>query len=528
MAQITPQQLQALISDDLAFIRLLTIKNKKNQLAYLLPNAAQLDFYHNMTGRDLILKARQLGFSTFVQGYYYKRVTTEVAVNAVTISHDRVSTTKLREKFKLFYRRLPPPLKPSMGKDDKVMSNFPALESSSYIGTAGNRVFGRGDTLSLVHLSEIAFWPEPELVLTGILEAVPDRHIAPTSSVIIESTANGAQGVFYDMCKEALENPHRSEFKLHFYAWWWDAEYQLPLAKNEKIEYTHDELALVEKNNLSPGQIKWRRSKIDRLGEKFFQEYPEDPVSCFLLSGRGRFDRTKLRERLDSQCHDPIEERLHITDYKTGNDIARWRIYEKPTEDGQYIIGADPSEGINADSAAAVVRDYRTNHQVATLHGQFELVDFARYLAELGMYYNYAVIAVERNNHGHTVINYLMSGTEQFDAYGNLFMAEDGKMGWHTNHVTRSPMIDDLADEIRFLEAHVIRDSAIVNQAMQFVVKYTKTYREHAEAQKSAYDDLVMADAIAGQVRKAMPSGPAYTFVNTDWNHHELLTTGRI
>lgn len=525
---LTQAQLATLIQDDLSFIRLLTIKNKRSQLGYLIPNAAQLDFYHNMTGRDLILKARQLGFSTFVQGYYYKRVTTEMALNAVTISHDRVSTAKLREKFKLFYRRLPPALKPVMGKDDKVMSNFPTLESSSYIGTAGNRVFGRGDTLSLVHCSELAFWPEPEMLLTGILEAVPDRHIDEKSSIIIESTANGAQGVFYDMCMESLQNPERSEFKLHFYAWWWDAEYQLPLAKHEKIEYSHEELALVERHNLSPAQIKWRRQKIDRLGEKFWQEYPEDPVSCFLLSGRGRFDRNALRTRLETQCTEPLEERLHITDYKTGQDIARWRIYELPIEGANYIIGADPSEGINADSAAAVVREARSNRHVATLHGQFELVDFARYLAELGSYYNYAIIGVERNNHGHTVINYLQSGSKDFDSYGNLYVGEDAKLGWHTNHVTRAPMIDDLADEIRDPDAHIIRDKAIVNQMMQFVVKYTRTNKEHAEAGKKAYDDLVMAEAIAGQIRQRIPTGPAYTFASMDGNYNELLTTSRL
>jgi hypothetical protein len=529
-SNLTDAQLKALIKDDLAFLRLLSIKDKRNRITFLNPNPAQVDFYHNMTGRDLVLKARQLGFSTFIQGLYYKRTTSQIGINTVTISHDKDSTRKLRDKFHLFYRRLPEQFKPQMGKNDKVMSTFPALESSSYIGTAGNKAFGRGDTLSQVHCSELAFWPDPETVLTGLLEAVPDRHIAQNSSIVIESTANGASGTFFDMCMEALPKEQggkgKGEWKLHFYAWWWDNEYQIPIAKGEKFECTSDELGLIDKHGLSLAQIKWRRNKIDRLGEKFFQEYPEDPISCFLLSGRGRFDRNALKIRLDTQCHPPIEGRLHIVDNTTGNDVPRWRIYEEPIPGETYVIGADPSEGINADSSAAVVRHWRSNSHVATLHGQFELVDFARYLRELAIYYNNAFLGIERNNHGHTVINYLMTGTETFGSYANLYMHTDQKFGWHTNSATRPVMIDDLADEIRHPDEHIIRDEAIVNQHMRFVVKFTRSHREHAEADKAAYDDLVMANAIAGQLRK-VPSSPAYDFVAIEqvdaYEHYSAL-----
>lgn len=489
---------ESVLQDELLFLRLLTIKDKRGRLVPLIANRAQRHFYANRSGRDLILKARQLGFSTFIQGLFYKRVTTEFGKTAVTISHDRSSTEKLRDKFKLFYNKIPDGAKPIMGKDDKITSAFPQLESSSYIGTAGNHSFGRGNTLHLIHGSEFAFWPEPKILLTGLLEAVPDLHIMPDSWIILESTPNGAEGEFYEMCMAALEG--RGEWKLHFYEWWWDDEYRMPLDRNEVLTYDPQELVLVEKHGLTPEQIKWRRFKIERLGDEFLQEYPEDPITCFLLSGRGRFDREQLRLRLDTQCADPIEERLYV------GDFARWRIFEPPRPDTRYVMGCDPSEGIGENNAAAVVRDFRTNTQVATLHGQFELTEFAKYVRELAVHYNGALVAVERNNHGHTVINYLQSGTDTFPGYNALYVHRDGKVGWHTNSTTRPVMIDDLAEEYKRPELYAIRDKTIIHQALRFVVK-----NKRAEAGKGAYDDLVMADAIAGQMRQ-IPSGPSYAF----------------
>src|SRR6185369_11301344 len=108
--------------------------------------------------------------------------------------------------------------------------------------------------------------------------------------VALESTPNGAQGFFYEKCMEALSG--NSVWKLHFYPWWWDDEYKLPLTVEEMTFgwfYSDDEQKLIAEHSLTDEQIKWRREKVKELGRLFPQEYPEDVVSCFLTSGNSYF-----------------------------------------------------------------------------------------------------------------------------------------------------------------------------------------------------------------------------------------------
>lgn len=526
------------LNDPIEFMSLfLWIKTKTGEVVRLVPNRAQRHFYQHMSGRDLILKARQLGFSTFIQGLYYFYITTNFGRSAVTISHDRLSTSLLRSKFQMFYDRCPPEARPVKGKDDKILTVFPDLDdSTSYIGTAGNKSFGRGDTCHHGHLSEFSFWRDPEILLTGFLEAVPDQHIMPESTIIVECTPNGASGKFFDMCEDAKEG--KGEWKLHFYAWWWDKNYQLPLTEDEERKFSpsKQEKLLMDNHHLSREQIKWRRKKIDRQGVKFKQEYPEDPDECFLHSGEGRFDRERLSERIQMQCVDPIEERLwQEPRSEKDKGYFGWRIYKQPDPAKRYIVGADPSGGKGLDSATAIVREYETNEHVATLEGWFEPIDFARHLRALAVYYNYAFVGIERNNHGHTVLGYLLNGTHDLTPYGNLYFDERGEPGWHTNHVTRPVMIDDLADEYRILEHYITRDERVIRQAMRFVLTDKRSGlsgEQRAEGEK--HDDMVMADAIVGQMRRKLPSGSSIAYLSLSrerqgdsddgWQEHATAT----
>src|SRR5512147_1776321 len=118
-----------------------------------------------------------------------------------------------------------------------------------------------------MHGSEVAFWPDAERIIAGAMQGGnPD--------VVLESTPNGAQGYFYERCMEALRGD--GVWSLHFYPWWWDDNYRIPLDVGEQPALIGDENQLVEKFGLSYEQIKWRRSKTKELGRLFIQEYPED------------------------------------------------------------------------------------------------------------------------------------------------------------------------------------------------------------------------------------------------------------
>jgi hypothetical protein len=295
---------------------------------------------------------------------------------------------------------------------------------------------------------------------------------------------------------EAQEKGKRSEWYLHFYPWWWEPAYAIPLQRGEHLKLTDEEKALVEKHKLSLAQINWRRFKQETFKKnptKFYQEYPEDPRTCFLASGRSRFNVQALQARMNTQVMDPVEILMD----------GALCIYHPPVPEGQYVIGADPSEGIDADSGAAVVRrvDGRHNEQVATLHmSNFELVEFSANLYRTAEIFNHALVGVERNNHGHTVIGHgeygvYADGKEIVPLYTNLYVHDDEKFGWHTNARTRPLMIDHLAEEYADPAAYHICDARIIHQGMRFVVV-------RGRAQGIKHDDLVMSDAIAGQLKQ--------------------------
>lgn len=258
----------------------LQILDKNNQLVDYTPNAAQADFLAKRSGRDLVLKARQLGISTAVQADHFLSAITRTTT-AATLAHDDPTTQKLRRMAKRFYDSLDNPVR--RGLDNATTTTYPDTGSEVTISTAGSLAVGRGGTYSHVHGSEVAFWKDAESLMAGILQGVPAQ-----GQIVLESTPNGAQGWFYDRCMEALRG--EGAWNLHFFAWWWDVGYRVPLQTGEDLApYSDAELALIAKFNLTPEQIKWRRQKVAELGRLFPQEYPENPVDCFLTSGSSVF-----------------------------------------------------------------------------------------------------------------------------------------------------------------------------------------------------------------------------------------------
>ena len=258
----------------------LKILDKDKRLVPLHWNRAQRHFHQHRTGRDLVLKARQLGFSTYIQGEMFRRTVTRTRTT-MTMAHDDETTQKLRRMADRFWENCKfGTVQPARRFSNATLATYPEFDSEAVISTAGSKEAGRGGTYSDFHGSEVAFWPQAEKIVAGAMQGGnPD--------IILESTPNGAQGYFYELCMEAIRGG--GVWKLHFYPWWWDEQYTIPVEEGERIEYSEEEQRLVEKHNLSPSQIKWRRQKIRELRGLFIQEYPEDPITCFLTSGKSYF-----------------------------------------------------------------------------------------------------------------------------------------------------------------------------------------------------------------------------------------------
>jgi hypothetical protein len=273
-----PTKKQVLNSPDLFAVKFLKILDKDKHLVPFRYNKAQAHFQANRTGRDLILKARQLGFSTLIQGEMFRKTVTSTQTT-ITLAHDAETTQKLRRMADRFYEHCKfGDVQPLRKYANATLATYPEFDSTSTIATAGNVETGRGDTYTELHGSEVAFWKDAEKIVAGAMQG-------GSPIVTLESTPNGAQGFFYDKCMEALSGG--GIWKLHFYPWWWDVGYRV--VSDDVISYTSDEAALVAKHGLDAAQIKWRRMKVMELGRLFVQEYPEDVLSCFLTSGNSYF-----------------------------------------------------------------------------------------------------------------------------------------------------------------------------------------------------------------------------------------------
>lgn len=286
----------------------LWIRSKDIQDGAIVPfrfNECQTDYYHKRTNRDIILKGRQQGFSTEIQGLHFQFAVTTPNVTAATFADEKDQTRRLLQKSHLFLEKIkeewPDYRVPKTKYSSKNEIYFEGLGSHLYIGTAGEGSGGRADTVNWLHASEFAWWQgDPKALLAALDGSVPLPHQG--GRIVIESTPNGKAGrgtAFYDMVSAALAGD--SIYTLLFYPWWTYSDNRIPLKHLDKrfaddidrngvpvLRYTEEEIALVEKvahewgQVLDAEQIAWRRFKKASQGRLFAQEYPEDPLACFL------------------------------------------------------------------------------------------------------------------------------------------------------------------------------------------------------------------------------------------------------
>ena len=273
----------------------LKIRDKQSRLVPLKVNAAQQHFNeiieedkkNGKPGRYIILKARQLGMSTFTEGYIYHDTSTREYVNSLIIAHEEKATLNLFQMSKLFYEASPLAIRPmkkySNGKeivfenpttDDSEKLKNPGLRSKITIATAGTSDTARSGTYHNVHVSEIAFFPNPQNTMTALLQCVPDE---PNTFICMESTANGVGGYFYDMWYAACRG--ENDFTPIFFPWFTDPNYSMEFEDEEEkekfiaeVNATHpdasgktvhtDEWLLIQQFGVTYEQLNWRKKTI--------------------------------------------------------------------------------------------------------------------------------------------------------------------------------------------------------------------------------------------------------------------------
>ncbi|HEG44666.1 MAG TPA: hypothetical protein ENH94_11530, partial [Phycisphaerales bacterium] len=180
------------------------IPNKQGEPVDFKLNAVQARLDTELTGRDIIPKARQLGISTYYLARFTALCMTRKNFRAVVISHEEGATKRLLRRAKFIIENLRSPsddieLVLETDRLSQAEINFKETGSWFYIGTAGARAFARGDTLNAIHCSELAFWVDAEHLLSGLIGSMPDG-----GEIGIESTGKGVGNSFHRRYVSAL------------------------------------------------------------------------------------------------------------------------------------------------------------------------------------------------------------------------------------------------------------------------------------------------------------------------------------
>ena len=449
--------------------------------------------------RAIILKARQQGISTYCSGRVFWKTYFNQHTRSVVMAHDSATSDALFNMSKNLIQNMAGELKPEEQRSNakEIIIKTPAYKDKDAKGsyrlyTAGSPEAGRGTTPTIAHLSEIAFWQHDEKILAGLFQGISQ---ADGTEVILESTANGAQGEFYRLWKGAVAG--ENEYIPIFLPWFWTDEYRRKAP--EGMELSSEEEALKEKYELDNDQIYWRRLKIAESGElKFKQEYPSSADEALVVSGSSVFDIDKL-DSLIPQA--PSSIRTWDANSKMFDDAkeGKLQIWEYPKFDSPYVLAADVSLGVGQDYSTAVVLD--KDYKVIALYrdNRIDPSTYGELLFYLGRYYNNAFLCVESNSMGIATLQKLESmnyvNMYKQTKIANVSNEEGVRLGFRTTVSTKPVIIGNLK--------RLITDEAInipSNIMIQELKDYISTETGKTEAAPGTHDDTVMALAMGCEV----------------------------
>ncbi len=505
----------------------LTIKTKSQGMKKLYPNTVQAKFidtveklfFSGKPVRILCLKARQMGISTIIEALLYAFTSRMKGINSFVIADDLEGANYIFEMQKMYQEYLDKHLRPRVKHSNEKKLAFSGLNSQILIDTADNPNIGRKYTIQFSHLSECSRYtkPLPEL-LSGLGHAVPN---AAGTMVFLETTANGYEE-FYDLWLTAMNG--KSDWLPLFYAWHEFPEYQLALEGGklypidnvkfstplEKENFLMDEQVIKKRYALSDEQLNWRRWDLVNNCSGDINKFNEDNPACwqdaFVVTGNLYFNREALKKQ-------EIKKPLAIGNIvkEDGRYIFRedavglFKIYEFPQRNGQYVIAGDSAEGLeHGDKSAGIVLNKRTNKTVCVYNHNIAPDRFEEDLIKMGSLYNDGIIACENKGYGYSVNQGL------YKHYGKVYRRIKTKtgikeqtldLGFNTNSVSRPQILAQLGEEIAEGSTDLL-DQDLIQQAWTFI---NNLKRGQPEADRGKCDDLIMARAIAGQVRAEQP-----------------------
>jgi hypothetical protein len=549
----------------------LKIKDEQGNIVPFVLNVAQKRFYIKYQEakkkgdvRFIILKPRQLGFSTLIQAILFHELLFSRNQKALTMGHKIDASNNLFEIYNRYLKHLPLEPKPVLRRSNEKKISYDIIGSENKVDTAQSGEVGRSDTFQYLHLTEVAFYPDPKTTLLGLFQG--SKY---AKAIFLETTANGFN-FFRNMWVDAVNGD--SEFIPFFVSWLEFPPYSRPFDTIEQKEdfrksigispfyndFEGEERSLIEDHGATLEQLNWRRWAIDNLCNRdvkqFWQEYPTTWQEAFVASGRPVFNTTicsanfAKAEKLEKEGKKPIRQgNLNYVYDANGKPVnVVWEDNPKgyikqleaikvhETEHYVFAAGGDVAEGLEqGDFSDIPILDRRTMKVCLVWHGHTDPDILAEEAHKIQLflkgeiYFNF-----EMNNHGLTTITSAYKlGVNQYyrQDFSKGFVEDKMDLGTKTTPQTKPMMVNDLNE--------YIREALFEDNEKEFwgeCLTFVRNAKGQMQAQNKdtdpgvkCFDDRVMARALMIRCHKWMPAYYRDSVDNRPQWLRDMLTQGR-
>lgn len=521
MAALTrKQKLKMIMNDFRSFCRnFIKIVDNNGELISFKLNEQQEHFVDNMGKYNVILKPRQIGFTTVQLAYCVWMAQTIPNTHYLIVSYTEKNAKDLFSKFKRMNDNLPREKYPNLfattkrdNRDELVFDNGSVIRS---VTASSHKDLGRGMTLMYILLSEAAFYPDLDNVLNSLEQALMKTD---KSKIVLETTANGFNSfkLLYDRASKG-----RSKYKSFFFPFYSSAyekqfKYEIDEAvtwykvNNKGMRLAAKDLTAEQKQlheaGCSLNMLMWRAYKLQDMDKNiFYQEYPASDYQAFISTGLSVFDQTMIAEFINYTDIPIIVSRLKG---EIPDDLIQYvgkglEIYHLPKRGVKHYMGVDVAAGGGGDYSTITVFDVDGLQVASFYRNDVPPYRFAEIVRQIGLFFNYAYICIERNGFGTSVLERLRKETDQ--PYLNLFKHkhfDKGKitprLGWSSNAVTKEKAVVDAKEAF---ECRIVKINC--KDTLRQMQTFTSKVNGKIENKSSAmHDDLVVSFFLAIQAMK--------------------------
>lgn len=520
----------------------------KNSFSYFLNSYARVDIpglgtvsmdpYHFQSEmakevslfRKIVLdKTRQSGLSTVFALYALWRAHFFAAEMIDVVSTKQSKAQQFVKKINSTVESLPKWMQtPIKSKNQqKIVFQHAGGSVSEIVSESQSENAGRGDSLSVLILDEVAFYQSDKMVRQIVASAQPTLNKTGGQMILI-STPNGTSGkgaYYYEQVVAARSGESGTRY---IEVDWWEVPddpriagpkkgYNEILERAIKEKYYHNNKVKKEYQKVfepiareSFNDNGWLRASYQDLGDS---TYRQEILHDFIIAGDKVFNEDILK-KVELAIKDPIRR-----DKLGSEQIEGWWVWKDPIPGHRYIAAIDVGTGTGSDSSTIEIIDVAEYEQVAEYKGFISTPNFVRLIRKVARYYNESYIIVESNSIGEAIFNGLYYSENE--PYNNMFKQKKTKnnvtryTGWITDVKSRKLIVNDFID---WITVDDLWDQLKLYSKRMWLEMSTWIWTggNKAEHAQGAHDDSIMAFAIGMYNRnKGMVSGNSF-LINND------------